>query len=127
MFPNIFTARVGEFSEMRSCPLGEKGGSSASGPKSGNKRKESSMGEEIYSKAGSAWRHKRDTTIEVDHVPIGLEGVAPLLPPSSSLVEGTSRDKDHSLLSCPPVKGTLRDTGFLSLSSSPVEGTSRDV
>ncbi|XP_019259882.1 PREDICTED: uncharacterized protein LOC109237939 [Nicotiana attenuata] len=55
---------IGEFSEMRPCPLGEEGGSSASGPKNDNKRKESSVGEEIYCEAGSVWRCKGDATVE---------------------------------------------------------------
>ncbi|XP_070012998.1 uncharacterized protein [Nicotiana sylvestris] len=153
---------VGEFSEMRPCPLREEGGSSTSGPKSDNKRKESSVGDEIYSEVGSAPRHKGDASIEVDHVPIGcranigategsghtsmaraerpfgaaepaipevsgLGGVAPLLPPSCSLVEGTSREKDLSPLFSSPIEGASRDTDFLPPSSSPVEGTSRDA
>ncbi|XP_070020235.1 uncharacterized protein [Nicotiana sylvestris] len=56
---------VGDISEMRPFPLGEEGGSSASGPKSDNKHKESSMGEEIFSEAGSARRRKGDATVEV--------------------------------------------------------------
>lgn len=56
LLPNFFTASVGEFSETRPCPLGEEVGSSALRPKSDNKCKESSMGEDFCSEAGFAWR-----------------------------------------------------------------------
>ncbi|XP_070004588.1 uncharacterized protein [Nicotiana sylvestris] len=48
---STYDERIGEFSEMRSCPLGEEEESSALGSRTNNKRKESSKDEGAHSEA----------------------------------------------------------------------------
>ncbi|XP_070020704.1 uncharacterized protein [Nicotiana sylvestris] len=56
---------IGEFSKIRLCSLGEDKGSSASGPRNDNKRKESAKDEGAHSKASLAQRLKEDVSAEL--------------------------------------------------------------
>ncbi|XP_070010122.1 uncharacterized protein [Nicotiana sylvestris] len=55
---------IGEFSEMRPCPLGEEEGSSALGSRTDSKWKESSKDEGAHSEASPARRPKEDVSTE---------------------------------------------------------------
>ncbi|XP_070007807.1 uncharacterized protein [Nicotiana sylvestris] len=119
---------IGEFSEMRPCPLGEEEGLSASGPRNDNKWKESSNDEDAHSKASPARRLKGDVSVELATLEASSLGImAPPLLLSSFPVEGASRDTCVLSSSSSPVEGTSRDTGFLLPFSYPIEGTLRDV
>ncbi|XP_070013190.1 COP1-interactive protein 1-like [Nicotiana sylvestris] len=102
---------IREFSEMRSFPLREEEGSSASGPRNDNKQKESLNDEDAYSEPIPARRLKGDVSAELAALEASSLGkMAPPLSPSSI-----------------PIECTSRDTSVLPLCSSRVEGTSRDV
>ncbi|XP_070025398.1 interactor of constitutive active ROPs 5-like [Nicotiana sylvestris] len=98
---------IGEYSEMRPCPLGEEEESSALGSRIDNKGKKSSKEEGAHSKASPARRLREDVSAEfVASEASSLGKIVPPLLPSSFPVEGTSRDTGVQLLSSPPVKET---------------------
>ncbi|XP_070006280.1 uncharacterized protein [Nicotiana sylvestris] len=78
----IAYARIGEYSEMRPCPLGEEEGSSALGPRNDNKRKEFLNDEDIHSESSPARRLKGDVPSELAAPKASSLGrMAPPFPP----------------------------------------------